>query len=129
MEKRIDSKGRKLKDGESQQKDGMYKFRYTDSEGKRKVLYSWKLTSQDKVPAGKKDGKCLRELELEVLKKKKETKTTRTVKTVSECVEEFLAMRTDYAMNSRIGHETDLHAYIKTSLLTFQLVIGQKVQE
>jgi len=117
MEKRIDNKGRKLKDGESQRKDGMYQFRYTDREGKRKVLYSWKLISLDKVSAGKKDGRCLRELELEVLRKEKETKVNRTVKTVSAYVEEFLAMRTDYAMNTRVGYETDLHAYIKPSFL------------
>lgn len=40
MERRKDNKGRVLKEGESQRKDGMYQYRYTDKFGKRKYLYS-----------------------------------------------------------------------------------------
>ena len=38
--KRKDSKGRVLRQGESQRKDGTYQFRYTDHRGKRKCLYA-----------------------------------------------------------------------------------------
>ena len=31
--KRTDNKGRILKDGESQRKDGSYRYRYTDADG------------------------------------------------------------------------------------------------
>ena len=55
-----DNKGRNLKDNEDQMKDGRYRYRYTDSYGKRKAIYSWKLVSVDKTPAGKKDDLCLR---------------------------------------------------------------------
>ena len=40
MTKRKDSKGRILKTGESQHKDGIYMYRYSDIHGKRKTIYS-----------------------------------------------------------------------------------------
>lgn len=39
-EKRKDTKGRILKDGESQRKNGSYDFRYTDAYGKRRSVYA-----------------------------------------------------------------------------------------
>lgn len=39
-EKRKDAKGRILKDGESQRKNGSYDFRYTDAHGKRRSVYA-----------------------------------------------------------------------------------------
>ena len=39
-EKRKDHKGRILKAGESQRKDGIYQYRYTNCRGKRQCVYS-----------------------------------------------------------------------------------------
>lgn len=39
-EKRKDNKGRVLKTGESQRKDGIYQYRYTDFRGKRQSVYA-----------------------------------------------------------------------------------------
>ena len=39
-ERRKDNKGRVLKTGESQRKDMLYQYRYTDIYGKRKTMYS-----------------------------------------------------------------------------------------
>lgn len=39
-EKRKDSKGRILRTGESQRKDGLYQYRYNDIHGKRQTVYS-----------------------------------------------------------------------------------------
>lgn len=39
-EKRKDNKGRILRTGESQRKDGIYQYRYTDTRGKRQTVYS-----------------------------------------------------------------------------------------
>ena len=50
-EKRRDSKGRILHNGEVQQKDGRYRFKYYDSTGKDRYLYSWRLDKNDKTPA------------------------------------------------------------------------------
>jgi site-specific recombinase xerD len=40
MERRKDDKGRVLKEGESQRKDGRYQYRYLDKYGKRHYIYS-----------------------------------------------------------------------------------------
>ncbi|MCD7887802.1 MAG: site-specific integrase [Clostridiales bacterium] len=62
-EKRKDSRGRNLRDGEDQRPDGSYRYRYTDKAGNRRAVYSWKLVSTDKPPSGKRDGLSLREKE------------------------------------------------------------------
>ena len=61
--KRRDSKNRILQRGEGQLKDGRYYYRYTDSEGKRHEVYSWRLVSTDTVPAGMAIDDPLREKE------------------------------------------------------------------
>lgn len=58
--KRRDKKGRILHDRESQSSDGRYRYTYYEN-GKQKALYSWKLEKTDKLPAGKRECKALRE--------------------------------------------------------------------
>ena len=65
-EKRKDDRGRLLRQGESQRKDGKYEFKYTDAKGERHSAYSWKLVDTDKVPNGKKCEKSLREIEKQI---------------------------------------------------------------
>ena len=43
MERRKDNKGRVLKEGESQRKDGLYQYLWTDKFGKRRTIYSGDL--------------------------------------------------------------------------------------
>lgn len=62
-EKRRDNKNRLLQNGESQDKNGRYAYRYVDVFGKRKAVYSWRLVSTDRVPAGRKTDISLREKE------------------------------------------------------------------
>lgn len=45
--KRQDSKGRNLRLGESQRKDGRYVYKYTDIFGKPQFVYAWKLVPTD----------------------------------------------------------------------------------
>ena len=66
--KRKDTKGRILKDGEIQKADGRYEFRYKDTNGTLRSLYSWKLTESDTIPAGKRACQSLRELEKTALR-------------------------------------------------------------
>ena len=60
---RKDNKGRRLATGESQDKDGRYRYKYNDSFGKRKSVYSWRLTESDPYPKGKRKDISLREKE------------------------------------------------------------------
>lgn len=62
-ERRKDTRGRNLRDGEDQTADGRYRFRYYDASGKRQAVYSWRLVPTDKAPAGKRAGLSLREKE------------------------------------------------------------------
>jgi len=56
-----DKKNRVLRTGERQRADGRYEYRFTDSEGKVRSIYSWKLVDTDKVEPSK-DGPSLREM-------------------------------------------------------------------
>ena len=63
MNVRKDRKGRRLLPGEIQREDGRYAYRFTDTFGRRKVVYSWRLTETDPVPKGKRVDVSLREKE------------------------------------------------------------------
>ena len=60
---RKDGKGRLLRRGETQRKDGRYCYKYVDAKGRTRRVYSWTLTARDLTPKGKKTGPCLRDLE------------------------------------------------------------------
>ncbi|MCR4719946.1 MAG: tyrosine-type recombinase/integrase [Firmicutes bacterium] len=62
-EKRRDKKGRILRDGESQRPDGKYEYKYSDANGIRRSVYSWRLVETDKIPTGKRYCISLREIE------------------------------------------------------------------
>ena len=66
--KRRDNKGRVLQHGEIQDASGRYCYRYVDALGKRKAVYSWRLTQSDTVPAGKAHDISLREKEKKIQK-------------------------------------------------------------
>lgn len=57
--KRRDSKNRVLRSGESQQKDGRYRYTYY-IRGKQHCFYSWKLEDTDRLPQGKHPCESLR---------------------------------------------------------------------
>lgn len=59
-DKRRDTKGCVLRNGEVQRADGKYMYRYTDACDERQTVYSWKLVETDKVPQGVKSGPALR---------------------------------------------------------------------
>ena len=67
-QKRTDNKGRILKDGETQRKDGTYRFTYTDADGNRHDVYSRRLVPTDRLPPGCKDDLSLREKERKIIR-------------------------------------------------------------
>ncbi len=90
--KRKDKKGRILKTGESQRKDGRYIYKYTDPRtGIKKIVYSWKLDKYDKVPKGKKDCLSIRE-QKEIIENniKKGIIIDNKKETVAELVERYI---------------------------------------
>ena len=104
-EKRRDNKGRLLKTGEHQEKDGRYSYRYTDSMGKRRIIRSWRLTNADTTPPGKKATPSLRaqEQELQVQKCKGIIPTEITV---CQLVERYITTKTGVTHNTKAGYKT-----------------------
>ena len=47
-------------------KNGRYRFRYIDEDGKEKNVYSWRLDKNDPMPKGKKREPSLREKEKQI---------------------------------------------------------------
>lgn len=65
-EVRRDNRRRILRTGESQNKEGRYVYKYINSLGEQKFIYSWKLVPTDRLPKGKRDDISLREKIAEV---------------------------------------------------------------
>lgn len=104
--KRKDSKGRILRNGEVQRRDGMYMFRYTDPDGKRKAVYSWKLVSTDKVPEGKKCVMALRDIERQIQRDLEDgirAGEANTI-TVNALFKSFMDLRTDLKETTRCNY-------------------------
>lgn len=104
-EVRRDNKGRKLFNGESQRKDGKYEYKYQDAWGKRKTVYSWKLTPTDRVPTGKHDDISLRE---KIKQIQKDLNSNITLDggnfTVLELVEKYISQKTGVRHNTRSNY-------------------------
>ena len=104
-EVRRDNKGRKLFNGESQRKDGKYEYKYQDAWGKRKTVYSWKLTPTDRVPAGKRDDISLREKIKQIQKDLNSNITPDGGNfTVLELVEKYISQKTGVRHNTRANY-------------------------
>lgn len=106
-EKRRDNKGRILRNGEVQRSDGMYMFRYTDSNGKRKAVYSWKLVSTDRVPDGKRCKEALRDIEKHIQRDINDGICTAdaSVVTVDALFASFMELRSDLKQTTRSNYQ------------------------
>ena len=102
--KRRDNKGRVLHVGEAQREDGRYMYRYKDPYGKRKTIYSWRLTSTDPTPSGMRKEASLREKIREIENNIKRGMYT-TDMTVCELVDKYLTTKTGVAYRSRQGYQ------------------------
>jgi len=104
---RKDSKGRNLRNGESQKPDGRYVYKYYDIMHKPHFLYSWRLEPTDKLPAGKKGGPSLREKIREVQKDLYDGIDTQgSEMTVLDLVNKYLATKTGVKPTTEAGYKT-----------------------
>ena len=101
-QKRRDSKNRVLRTGESVRADGKYQYKYIVN-GKTKFVYSWRLEATDKVPAGKKPGLSLRELEKKI-QRELESRVNQTNIRVLELVERYIATRTGVKIHTQVNY-------------------------
>lgn len=117
-EKRKDSKGRNLRDNESQMPDGRYRYRYTDKQGKRQAVYSWRLVPTDKAPAGKRDGLCLREKEAEIQKDTQDGIDTRKAAqmTLNDMFDLYMSGKCELKESTKANYEYMYKKYVSESL-------------
>lgn len=93
-EKRTDKKGRILKEGEIQRKDGKYEFKYEDLSGERRSAYSWKLVPSDSLPSGKRPDISLREKEEDIKNYLSEHKNIKGAQiTLADAIRKYLNIR------------------------------------
>ena len=105
-EKRKDKRGRILRDGETQNADGRYRYSYTEN-GERKQIYSWKLVTTDPLPKGRRECIALRDQE-EQLRKTQEIRDqyTSTGMTVLELVKWYTENRKGVKNTTKAGYKT-----------------------
>lgn len=109
--KRRDAKGRVLRSGESQQKDGRYRYTYY-VKGRQHCLYSWKLEDADRVPSGKRPCISLRSQIKELNKSREHGIAFRGNNlSVLGLVEKYLAIQNandKIRVSTKIGYRTSL---------------------
>ncbi len=117
-EKRRDSKGRVLRNGETQRPDGMYMYRYNDAGGVRRTIYSWRLVASDKLPTGKRNCEPLREMEKRV---------TRDVddgikgfeagkKTLNDFFDAYMGLKRELKISTRTWYIREYNLYVRGEL-------------
>lgn len=121
-EKRRDNKGRILRSGEVQRPDGKYMFRYTDSAGKRRTVYSWKLVNTDSLKEGQRNSKSLRDKEKDILRDIDDNINTNDSEriTVNDLFHQFMDIRKDLKESTRCCYNDIYSRHIEP-------IIGSKV--
>ena len=103
-EKRKDNKGRNLRTGEYQRTDGIYEFKYTDSTGKKRVIYSKDLAElRIKEEAVKQD-----------LKDGIKTRAEVTL-TVNDMFQKYIATKTELKPSTLTNYKYMFRNYVQDS--------------
>lgn len=107
MERRRDNRGRILRTGESQRKDGLYEYKYTDLNGNRHSVYSWRLEKNDRTPAGKRRDLSLREKINQVQRDQLMGLVANGGNiTVQELVDKYILTKTGVRESTKRGYKT-----------------------
>lgn len=108
MADRRDSKNRKLNKGEYQRSDGRYAYRYIDTDGTERWIYSWKLTATDIPAKGKNSEKCLRDLEFNISKARLEGINFRTsnVITLNDMFHKYIEIKTGMKESTLLNYKS-----------------------
>ena len=116
--KRVDNKGRILKDGESQRPNGTYRFRYVDANGVRRDVYSSRLLPTDKMPAHCKDDLSLREKEKAILRDLEDgVKTAVENKlTLNELFDLYIEGKKELKESTRVNYMYMYRKYVRDGL-------------
>lgn len=119
-EKRRDSKGRILRDGEYQRSDGKYEYKYIDAKGVRRSTYSWKLVETDKIPDGKRSGLSLRELEKTVRRDTEDGINSFTAyrTTLNSFFDDYIETKYELKQSTRTNYKYMYKKYVREEIGT-----------
>ena len=110
IEKRRDTRGRVLRNGEIQMADGRYRYKYTDTYGQSRYVYSWRLDKNDRMPAGKKREPSLREKEKQIAADLFDQIVPEGGRlTVAALVEKYVSLKTGVRPTTEAGYRTVLN--------------------
>lgn len=117
-EKRRDSKGRVLKDGESQRQDGKYEYKYFDAKGVRRSAYSWRLVETDKLPPGKRQCLPLREIEKKLNKDIDDGIDTHTARktTLNDFYDAYIETKYELKQSTRTNYKYMYTKYVREDI-------------
>ena len=115
---RRDTKNRILGKGEYQKADGRYMYRYTDSTGETRFVYSWTLTQSDRPPKGVKPGLCLRELEKQIAKDVYDGINSFQAAqiTLNDCWEQYISSKLGLKPTTLSGYKRNYRKHIRNGL-------------
>ena len=109
-EKRRDNRNRILRNGESQRSDGRYMFKYLDSLGQVKYVYSWRLDKNDRTPPGRKRELSLREKEKQIEADLFDQIVPRGGEmTVLDLVRKYVSLKTGLRHNTEANYNFVIH--------------------
>ncbi len=106
-EKRRDNKNRVLRSGEIQMADGRYRYKYSDTFGTVRYVYSWRLDKNDRMPVGKKHELSLREKEKQIAADMFDQIIPEGGKlTVLELVKKYVSLKSGVRPTTEAGYRT-----------------------
>ena len=139
--KRRDNRNRILRNGESQGKDGKYRFTFYEN-GTQKCFYSWRLERTDRLPEGKRDCEALRDMIDDYYKRQSFGLHYSASKiTVFELADKYTRQRKNVKSSTQTGYRTVLNILkkdpfsdrtidqVKTSDAKMWLISLQEVQK
>lgn len=106
IKERRDNKGRLLNTGESQIRNGSYIYRYTDADGVRRSITSWRLEPSDRGPNNTSDQESLREIEARIKRSMmlNQPPITDDKLTVNDFWERYISMKCEIAESTLVGY-------------------------
>ncbi len=116
--KRRDSKGRVLRNGETQRSDGMYMYRYNEAGGVRRTIYSWRLVASDKLPPGKRVCEPLREMEKTVTRDADDgiKGFSASEKTLNDFFTAYMGLKKELKVTTREQYFETYNRYVRDDL-------------
>lgn len=114
---RKDNRGRNLRRGESQRKNGLYMYRYTDYTGERKTVYSWRLVETDKTPPDKRMCIALRTMEKEIERDLDDgIRIESRNMTVNDMFDAYIADKRELKEKTRISYRETYNRYVRKGI-------------